>query len=126
MLLDSYLAYRGTFASQLVAMLSDFIPESLALGALFSNSRESGFLLALIIFLQNLSEGYNAFKKSHRSNAHKSSVILIAFVLMAFLGPLPGGVALLVLSEHIALLSGIMLFAAGGIIYTSFLYLGRH
>ena len=107
-------------------MLSDFIPESLALGALFSKSRESGFLLALIIFLQNLSEGYNAFKKSHRSNAHKSSVILIAFVLMAFLGPLTGGVALLVLSEHIALLSGIMLFAAGGIIYTSFLYLGRH
>jgi len=42
MLLDMLLAAKKTPASQLVAMLSDFIPEALALGATFVVSRGTG------------------------------------------------------------------------------------
>lgn len=120
MLLDRLLALKGTSASQLIAMLTDFIPEALALGAMFTISRESGLLLALIIFLQNLPEGYNAFKELHKADNHNGNTILLSFVFMSFLGPLSGMVGLFVLAEYIAVLSGIMLFAAGGIIYTTF------
>ena len=58
MALDIYLAAKDTPAGQLVAMLSDFIPEALALGATFVVSKTSGFLLAGIIALQNLPEGF--------------------------------------------------------------------
>ena len=60
MVLDIYLSAKGTSASQLVAMLTDFVPEALAMGATFPISPDAGLLLALIIALQNLPEGFNA------------------------------------------------------------------
>lgn len=120
MWLDSYQASKGASASQLTAMLTDFVPEALALGALFSVSRESGAILAFIIFLQNLPEGYNAFKELAKSHKYSKNAILLVLLMLVFLGPMSGVFGLLVLAEHFALLSAIMLFAAGGIIYTTF------
>ena len=47
MALDIFLNKINTPASQLAAMLSDFIPESIALGAAFAMGSESAFLLAV-------------------------------------------------------------------------------
>ena len=57
MSLDIYLTKKNTPASQLAAMLSDFIPESIALGAAFATGSNAAFLLAALIAMQNLPEG---------------------------------------------------------------------
>ncbi|MFC0268094.1 hypothetical protein [Kushneria aurantia] len=79
MLLDRWLAAHGTSASQLTAMLSDFVPEALALGATFTVSRESGLLLAGIIALQNLPEGFNAYRELALSTRYRGSRVVLAF-----------------------------------------------
>ena len=49
MALDIRLVANNTSFSQLTAMLSDFVPEALALGATFTVSKDAGVLLAGII-----------------------------------------------------------------------------
>jgi ZIP family zinc transporter len=120
MLLDMLLAARKTSASQLVAMLSDFIPEALALGATFVVSRGTGVLLAGIIALQNVPEGFNAYRELKSSTHYRGPQIVGAFVLTALLGPIAGLIGYFVLAEYLQLVSGIMLFAAGGILYLIF------
>lgn len=118
--LDIYLTRQQTSASQLVAMLSDFIPEAIALGATFATSASVGVLLAIIIALQNLPEGFNAYRELRSSTHFRSRNIIGIFTLMALLGPVCGVIGFYYLSGHPALLSGIMLFAAGGILYLIF------
>lgn len=120
MLLDMLLAATETPASQLVAMLSDFVPEALALGAAFTLSKETGLLLAGIIALQNVPEGFNAYRELRSSTHYRGTQIVAAFALMALLGPIAGLTGYFVLSGYPRVVSGIMLFAAGGILYIIF------
>jgi ZIP family zinc transporter len=120
MLLDIILAANETSASQLIAMLSDFIPEALALGATFTLSKDKGLLLAGIIALQNVPEGFNAYRELKISTHYRGPLIVGAFVLMAFLGPIAGLLGYFFLSGYSRIVSGIMLFAAGGILYLIF------
>ncbi len=120
LLLDVLLAAKATPASQLVAMLSDFVPEALALGATFAVSKASGVLLAGIIALQNLPEGFNACREVTNSTHYRVSQVVGAFTLMALLGPISGLTGYFVLSQFPELVSSISLFAAGGILYLIF------
>jgi ZIP family zinc transporter len=120
MMLDIRLAKNNTPLSQLVAMLSDFVPEALALGATFAVSNDAGLLLAGIIALQNLPEGFNAYREIKSSTHYRRIQIISAFILMALLGPISGLSGYFVLSEYPQIVSGIMLFAAGGILYIIF------
>lgn len=120
MVLDIRLAANKTPFSQLTAMLSDFVPEALALGATFTVSAEAGLLLAGIIALQNLPEGFNAFREITASTGFSRRQIVGAFTLMAGLGPIAGVTGYFVLSGYPQIVSGIMLFAAGGILYIVF------
>lgn len=120
MLLDRWLAANGTPASQLAAMLSDFVPEAMALGATFTVSAEAGLLLAGIIALQNLPEGFNAYRELASSTHYKAPLIVAAFGLMALLGPAAGLVGYYFLSDSPAVIAAIMLFASGGILYIIF------
>jgi ZIP family zinc transporter len=120
MVLDIYLAARATPSSQLVAMLSDFVPEALALGATFAVSKTSGILLAGIIALQNLPEGFNACREVTQSTHYRTSQVVGAFALMALLGPISGLAGHFVLSDYPTIVSAIMLFSAGGILYIIF------
>lgn len=120
MALDIVLARRGTPASQLVAMLSDFLPEALALGATAAMQGAAGPLLALIIALQNLPEGFNAFRELRSATRYRPRAIVAAFLAMAMLGPAFGLFGFWVLVGHHALVAAIMLFAAGGILYLMF------
>ncbi|YCM42467.1 hypothetical protein V2O64_14240 [Verrucomicrobiaceae bacterium 227] len=116
-LLDVYLARKKSKAGQLVAMLSDFVPEALVLGTAFVASPEVAILLASLIALQNLPEGFNAFRELQKGDSSKPWQLIGVFSLMAFLGPMCALVGHFFLQEQDALVGGIQLFAAGGILY---------
>lgn len=118
--LDILLNIRGASASQLAAMLSDFLPEALALGAAFAYGGSGGVLLALLMTLQNLPEGFNAYRELRDSTHYSSRRLLGLFFTMAWLGPLAGLSGFLWLSPFPATVGAIMLFAAGGILYSVF------
>lgn len=120
LLIDVALAAAKSSAAQLAAMLSDFIPESLAMGAAFASGDPTAPLLALLIGIQNLPEGFNAYRELIASSKLSSRTILVAFALMSLLGPVSALLGLFVLSAYPSVVSGIMLFAAGGILYLTF------
>lgn len=120
MLLDWQLSLKKTPASQLAAMLSDFIPESIALGAAFATGHSSAILLAALMGLQNLPEGFNAYHELNQSNKFSRKKILLSFSIMALLGPLCGILGFLWLSQQPEIVGIIMLFASGGILYSVF------
>lgn len=120
MTLDIFLKKIDTPASQLAAMLSDFIPESIALGAAFATGSNNAFLLAGLIALQNLPEGFSASRELNESSSFSFRKIIIMFSLMAVLGPIAGVSGYLWLSDYPVIIAAIMLFASGGILYTIF------
>ncbi|RDH80781.1 MAG: divalent cation transporter [endosymbiont of Galathealinum brachiosum] len=120
MLLDIYLNKINTPASQLAAMLSDFIPESIALGAAFATDSKIAFLLAAMIGLQNLPEGFNAYRELNKSSSYSRKKIITVFTLMALLGPVAGISGFLWLLDYPHFIGAIMLFASGAILYSIF------
>ncbi len=120
MVLDRFLNSKKEQISQLAAMLLDFIPEVVALGALYLLDRRYAFLLALLIVLQNIPEGFNAYRELRASGKHKGWVIICLFLAMSFLGPVAGLSGYFFLTESPSVISGIMLFASGGILYLIF------
>jgi ZIP family zinc transporter len=120
MVLDRRLAANDAPVSQLIAMLSDFVPEALALGATFAVSEDAGILLAGIIALQNLPEGFNAYREIKSTTHFRRLQIIGAFSLMALLGPVAGLSGYHLLSSSPQTVAAIMLFAAGGILYIIF------
>lgn len=120
MLIDIILDKFKSTASQLVAMLSDFIPEALAMGAAIAIGSPSSFLLALLMTLQNLPEGFNAYNEVKQSSAIQSKKLIILFFAMSLAGPLFGVIGYLWLADQPQAISSIMLFAAGGILYSVF------
>ncbi|TDN96621.1 MULTISPECIES: ZIP family metal transporter [Halomonas] len=120
MALDIVLNRRGTSASQLTAMLSDFVPEALALGAVFAQGSSGSLLLACLMALQNLPEGFNAYRELRDSTPYSSRRLIGMFFLMAWLGPLAGLSGFLWLAEFPLTIASLMLFASGGILYSVF------
>lgn len=118
--LDIALARRGTPASQLVAMLADYLPEALALGATAATGGKSAPLLAIIIALQNLPEGFNAFRELRQGSDYSAARLIASFALVALLGPVLGLVGFAFLGDDMVVVGAIMLFAAGGILYLLF------
>jgi ZIP family zinc transporter len=119
MTLDIYLAKKKTAGSQLAAMLSDFVPESIALGTTAALGGGT-MLLGLLIAVQNLPEGFNAYREMLPKNKQRSNKLIFIFVLMALLGPLFSLLGFYYLAQFPVVMSGIMLFAAGGILYSVF------
>lgn len=120
MTLDMYLDQSQTSASQLAAMLADFIPEAIALGAAFATGGSMGLLLAILIALQNFPEGFNAYRELAESTGWPAWKLLLLTVAIVPLGPIAGLLGLYVLSAYPPAVNAIMLFAAGGILYLTF------
>ena len=117
MALDRSQAKRPT--PQFSAMAADFVPESLALGGMFAANAEGALLLALLIGLQNLPEGFNAWRELATGQFSRSRALGLMLVV-ALLGPVCGAVGWFWLADHDAVLGSIMLFASGGILYLTF------
>jgi len=117
MQMDRRLGQSKTQTSQLTAMLSDFLPEALALGAAFASDPKTAVLLAGLMALQNLPEGFNAYREMTLSRPGTGWTIVGSFALMALLGPIMGLSGHFWLTDHPRIIGIIMLFAAGGILY---------
>ncbi len=119
-LLDALLSRLKSSAGQLIAMLSDFIPEAIALGAAFAVGGSAGSILALLMVLQNLPEGFNAYEELAGSTALAPNRILMAFAGLTIVGPISALVGYFVFAEADQFIAGLMLFASAGILYLVF------
>ena len=118
--LDMVLSRLKSSAGQLVAMLSDFIPEAIALGAAFAVGKSTGLILALLMVLQNLPEGFNAYEELEKSAKLSPNKVLVAFVGLAVAGPVSALTGYFILAEAHEFVAGLMLFASAGILYLVF------
>lgn len=117
--LDRAIARKGGSISQLLAMLMDFIPEAIALGAVFATDENLGLLLALFIGLQNLPESFNSYIDL-RSIGYNSKKCLTILFLLSFSGVLASITGHFFLSERPELCASLMMFSSGGILYLIF------
>ena len=114
------LAHRRRETPQLSAMLLDWIPETIALGGMFALGAASAPLLAVYISMQNLPEGFNAYRELKAVEGSRPGRALLIMLALMPIGPLLGVIGWLYMSQYTMLLGGIMLFASGGILYLIF------
>jgi len=105
---------------QLMGMLLDYVPEAVALGGLLASGSSVAPLLAALIALQNLPEGFNAYRELTPLNGNSRGRTLRTMSMLVLLGPVAGVLGYLFLAAYPSLLGGIMLVAAGGILYLVF------
>ncbi len=119
-LIERALGLRRRESPQLIAMLLDYVPEAIALGGLVALGSPVAPLLALLIGLQNLPEGYNAYREIICRKECSPKKTLSFMSTLVIIGPIAGLGGFFFLSEYQVILSAIMLFASGGILYLIF------
>lgn len=100
----------------LLAMMMDFLPESIALGAVFVSEPNMAVLLALFIGMQNLPEAFNSYRDLVQSGFAPSKTLVIFFVL-SFFGIIGALLGHFLLRNHPQLTAYLMSFSSGGILY---------
>lgn len=118
-LLDQYLSNKGGKVGTLLAMLMDFVPEAIALGALFAVDNQLAILLAVFIGMQNIPEAFSAYLDLLASNL-KPKFILTVFFLLSFVGIIAAIIGKIFLSDAPLFTAALMVFASGGILYILF------
>lgn len=118
--LERFLGTRRREKPQFIAMLLDYVPESLALGGAFAIGAQSAPLLALFIGLQNIPEGFNAYRELRSTQQFNGRQILVFMLLLVPLGPVIAIFGWVYFSHNVLLLGATMLFASGGILYLIF------
>jgi ZIP family zinc transporter len=118
--LESFLGAKRREKPQLFAMLLDYIPESLALGGAFAVGAKSAILLAIFIGLQNIPEGFNAYRELMSTKHYSRKRVLIFMFLLVPIGPIIGILGWAYLSKNVFLLGATMLFSSGAILYLIF------
>jgi ZIP family zinc transporter len=114
---DRYMEKNGGTMAQL-GMLSDFVPEAIAMGAVFSSNLTLGVLLAVIIAIQNLPESFNAFIDLITRYSTRKSLFILFLLSLSGLGSALAGYYFL--ADKPMAVGGLMLFSSGGIIYLIF------
>lgn len=118
MLVDHVIEVYAENVGQLLAMLTDFVPEAIAFGALFAKG-SSGPFFAVLIALQNLPEAYTSFYNLVDGDVSDEKA-LARLSPLALLGPAAATLGFLFLGDDPRLIGGLTLFAAGGILYLVF------
>ncbi len=118
---ERILGLRRRETPQLMGMVLDYVPEAIALGGMVAIEAKAAPLLALLIGLQNLPEGFNSYRelKQIKKPSAKNWTMLVMLILV-LLGPVSGLLGYFLLSDYPDILGGIMLFASGGILYLIF------
>lgn len=116
MWLDRFLARQGGKTATLLAMMMDFIPESIALGAVFAVDSSMATLLALFIGLQNIPESFNSYRDVIQGGYTPRKTLGVFFVL-SFFGIIAALLGHFFLSDSPKLTAFLMTFASGGILY---------
>lgn len=116
-ILDHLLARRGGKLAQFLAMMLDYIPEALALGALVSGHFPTALLVAGLICLQNLPESFNAMRDMTVSGSQPS---LWLFAAMVPIGPAAALLGVSLPPGFDPAVGAVMMLSAGGIVYLMF------
>jgi ZIP family zinc transporter len=119
-ILDRLRQRRADTNAQLIAMLTDFVPEAIALGAIMASRSADAALLAFLIGAQNLPESFNAWRELKARGRHKRRQVMYVFLALAAIGPIAVGLGYVLLSDLPALTGAIMMAAAGGILFLMF------
>ncbi|MEH6759312.1 MAG: hypothetical protein V7676_17670 [Parasphingorhabdus sp.] len=117
--LSSWMRRRRNTISQFLGMILDFIPEGIALGAAAATGSNTGYLLAALIALQNMPEGFSAYHEMNSGGVTKIKLWVI-FLTVPIVGPLAAWLGYTCLSASNHVLGLIMLFCSSGIIYLIF------
>jgi ZIP family zinc transporter len=118
--IERFLGLQRRETPQLMGMVLDYIPESIALGGMVALSSPVAPLLALLIGLQNLPEGFNAYRELINIKKSDSKKTLLVMGSLVLLGPIAGLLGYFFLSDQETILGAIMLFSSGGILYLIF------
>lgn len=118
-LIDQFIKKHGGKLGNLIAMTLDFVPESIALGALFVVEPKTATLLAIFIGLQNFPESFTAFRELVQSgfSAKKS---LIMLTLLSFSGVVGAFIGLYFLQDKPEINGMLMIFSSAGILFLLF------
>jgi len=116
LLIDEAIDRKGGTASQFVAMVMDFIPGSLALGAAFGTGGALGPVLAVLLSMNNLPQGFNSYKELHEKRWSPARILASISVTIP-IGVASGLIGLFFLADHPALLAGLYIFSSGGLLY---------
>jgi len=118
-LIDRAIESKGGDLSFLFAMLLDYLPEAVVLGATFVADKTTGILLAFFIALQNLPESFNSYLNLRKSGiSGRKSLLILA--LLSFAGVVGALLGDLLLSDKPQITAGVMIFASSGILYLIF------
>lgn len=117
-LLDRFIEQKGGSIAQLLSMVLDFIPESIAMGAVFSKDAKLGTLLAVIIGIQNFPEAFNSYLDLKNNYSSRKSLWIL--FLLSFSGIIAALLGFYFLSDLPMTVGVLMLFSSGGIIYLIF------
>jgi zinc transporter, ZIP family len=116
---SSWAARTGNTASQFISMVLDFIPEAILLGVAAAAGSGVAYLLAGLMALQNMPEGFSAYHEMHESEKLQGWLWVI-FLSTPLLGPIAAGLGFAWLSESKETIGLLMLFCSGGILYLIF------
>lgn len=114
--IDLYLKKKVGQTATLLAMMLDFVPEAIILGAVFAIDPNTAILLAVFIGLQNLPESFNAFRDLVQCGFTVKRT-LVTFFFLSFFGIFGALAGYFLLSDHPKLTAHLMIFASGGILY---------
>ena len=120
MLVERYLSAKQRELPQTIALLLDFIPESLAMGGMFALGSVSAPLLAIFIGLQNIPEGFNAYREILAVAGERKQKTLSIMSFMILPGPIAGILGWYLAPAFPEFVGATMLFASGGILYLLF------
>lgn len=102
--------------SQFMAMMLDFVPESLVLGAVITSNYNEAVFLAALIAAQNMPEGFNAYREmTGGKNIISRNKALMLIGAGSASGVLWGVIGYTIFSPDDLLLKLLMMFCAGGI-----------
>lgn len=118
--IDRLIEKHGGNYSQLIAMMADFVPEAMALGAMLIDRNPATLLLVLLISLQNLPEGFNAYREIIDKGKHEPKHIMMWFYGLVLVGPFSAFIGAELLSGDSIMIAGVMMFSSGGILYLVF------
>lgn len=117
--LDRYLYKKAGKVGMLLAMLMDYIPESIILWSLLLVDPSAALFLAIFMGLQNFPEAFTAFRNLVLSWFWVKKT-LISFFFLSFIGFFAGLFGHFVLKDSTAITAYLMSFSSGGILYLLF------
>jgi len=114
---ERFVSAKRQSAPQAMGMLLDYIPESVALGGLALSDRRTALVLAVLMGVQNIPEGFNAYREMRQTGGPR---VLRTMLVMALMGGVAGAAGYFWLAGQARLLAAIMLAAGGAILYLIF------